>query len=334
MGKAKLSVVCPAFEEEACLPFFHAELASVLSRLEDKYEVEIIYVDDGSRDRTLAVVQVLARQDARVRYLSLSRNFGQQAALTAGLEYASGDAVISLDSDLQHPPALIPALVARWREGFDVVLTIREEDRRLGFGKRVTSKLFYWIMGRLSETDVRPARSDYRLLSRKAVDAVLKLGERQRFLRGLVQWIGFSVTEVPFHPDSRKAGQSKYNFRGLLKLASDGIFSFSVRPLRLPYYLGSISLVLGLLVAVIGLGQSLWTGRLAFGLGTSLLIASHLLAGCILLSLGVLGEYVGRIYEQVKQRPLYLLKDRSSEFANADGPGLLPHSSGQRRGAA
>lgn len=315
-SKPKLSVVCPAFEEEACLPHFHAELAAVLDSLKPDYDAEVIYVDDGSRDRTLEVVKSLARQDARVRFLSFSRNFGQQAALTAGLEVAGGDAVITMDSDLQHPPALIPQLVEQWRQGHEVVLTIRAEDKRLGICKRLTSKLFYAVMRRLSETDVRPARSDYRLLSRKVVGVLARMRERQRFLRGLVQWLGFSVAEVPFHPNSRKAGESKYSFRSLLRLASDGIFSFSAIPLRLPYYMGAVSLGIGLALTLLILGQCLWSGEWTVGIGSALLVATHLIGGCVLLSLGVLGEYVGRIYEQVKQRPLYVLKDQSPELVD------------------
>lgn len=312
----KVSVVCPAFEEEACLPHFHAELAAVLDSLQPEYEAEIIYVDDGSRDGTLEVIKSLAGQDSRVRFLSFSRNFGQQAALTAGLEVASGDAVVSMDSDLQHPPALIPQLLDRWRQGHDVVLTIRAEDHRLGIGKRLTSRLFYSVMRRLSETDVRPARSDYRLLSRRVVAVLARMRERQRFLRGLVQWLGFSVAEVPFHPNCRKAGASKYSFRSLLRLAGDGIFSFSSIPLRLPYYLGAITLCVGLAWTLFMLARCLWTGDWNMGIGSALLIATHLVGGCVLISLGVLGEYVARIYEQVKERPLYVLKDQSPEFAD------------------
>lgn len=315
LTRTKVSVVCPAFEEEDCLPFFHQELSAVLAGLEDQYDLEIIYVDDGSRDGTLEVIKSLARDNAGVRYLSLSRNFGQQAALTAGLEHAAGDAVITMDSDLQHPPALIPRLLAKWHEGFDVVLTVRREDKRLGLGKRLTSRLFYRLMGCLSETDVRPARSDYRLLGRNVVAALLRLRERQRFLRGMVQWLGFPTAEIAFQPDSRKAGRSKYTLRGLLKLAADGIFSFSTIPLRLPLYLGSLSLAVGLLMTLAGLGQGLWSGRWGISGWDYLLIATHLLGGCILCALGVLGEYTGRIYEQVKQRPIYLVKDHSPELA-------------------
>src|SRR5438067_3513384 len=195
-----LSVVCPAFEEEEVLPLFHAALAGAVEPLSAEYEVEILYVDDGSRDRTAEVIGRLAAADPRVRCLSLTRNFGHQAALTAGLEHARGDAVITLDCDLQHPPGLIPELVARWREGFDVVITTRADDPALGWFKRTSSRLFYRLMARWGGLDVRPGASDFRLLSRRAADALLRLRESHRCLRGMVGWLGFPTAEVPYRP--------------------------------------------------------------------------------------------------------------------------------------
>jgi len=282
------------------------------------FAIEILYVDDGSRDGTLAIIKGLVAKDARVRYLSLSRNFGQQAALTAGLEHARGDVVVTLDSDLQHPPAVIPQLIAKWREGFDIVLTIREEDQRLGLGKRLTSKMFYWVLGLLSDTDSRPARSDFRLLTRKAVDGLLQMRERHRFMRGMVQWLGFSTAEVAFHPDSRKAGQTKYTLRSLLNLASDALFSFSRAPLRLSFHLGLCALALSMLIFLAETLRWLFAGHHA-NVGTWLLVSTFFLGGCILWAVGVLGEYIGRIFEQVKQRPLYLLKDQSPDIQAASG---------------
>src|SRR5436309_7137327 len=170
--------------------------------------------------------------DGRVRYLSLSRNFGHQAALTAGMEHARGDAVVTLDTDLQHPPSLIPTLVAHWRDGHDVVLTLRADDRRLGLFKRMTSGGFYRLLRRWSDVDVRAAASDFRLLSRKAVDGLLALQESHRYVRGMVQWLGFRVAEVPYRPDARRAGVSKYTLRRMVRLALDGLFSFSPAPAR------------------------------------------------------------------------------------------------------
>jgi glycosyltransferase involved in cell wall biosynthesis len=315
----KISIVCPAYEEEEVLPRFHAELCSVLAGLGPDYKVEILYVDDGSRDGTLDYLRGLAVTDPRVRYLSFSRNFGQQAALTAGLECACGDAVITLDSDLQHPPAVIPALLAHWREGCDVVLTLREDDPRLGWFKRMTSRAFNRVMRWLSETEMRAAASDYRLLSRKAVDCLLQLHETHRFLRGMVNWLGFRTATVSFFPAARGAGVTKYTLRRMMALAVDAMLSFSKLPLRL-------ALVLGLLVLLLGIGYgTVVLGRALLAPGTVewpyhlLMVVVLLVGGCTLSALGVVGEYVGRVYEQVKGRPLYLLKEVSPELAPAAG---------------
>jgi dolichol-phosphate mannosyltransferase len=308
----KVSIVCPAYEEEEVLPHFHADLCSTLATLGPEYEVEVLYVDDGSSDGTLDYLRSLAAADPRIRYLSLSRNFGQQAALTAGMEHASGDVVITLDSDLQHPPALIPTLLARWREGHDVVLTLREDDPRLGYFKRMSSRAFNRVMRWLSETEVRAAASDYRLLSRKALDCLLQLHETHRFLRGMVNWLGFRTTTVPFFPASRGAGITKYTLRRMTSLAVDAMLSFSKLPLRLSLGLGmgvlSFGIVYGLVAAVRSLFVSGDWGQQV------LLVVMLLLGGCILSGLGVVGEYVGRIYEQVKSRPLYLLKEASPDL--------------------
>jgi len=309
----KLSIVCPAYEEQEGLPLFHRALCAVLDGLASEYELEILYVDDGSKDGTLGVLKELAAADARVRFLSLSRNFGHQAALTAGLDHATGDVVISMDADLQHPPELIPTLLDKWKQGHDVVLTIREEDKRLGLGKRFTSKLFYRVIRLLSETDIRPAGSDFRLLSRKALDAFKQMRERHRFLRGMVQWLGLPTAEVPFTPNARKAGQSKYTFRRMLRLASDGIVSFSLAPLRLATYVGVLAILFSVLFTGLLVVGSVWTPDSLAGGWKWVLISLHLLGGFILVALGIVGEYVGRIYEQVKERPIYVLKHNSYE---------------------
>ena len=305
----RLSVVCPAFREEEVLPRFHAALGTVLDALAADYEVEVVYVDDGSPDGTLGVLRELAKADGRVRYLSLSRNFGHQAALTAGLEHATGEVIVSMDSDLQHPPALVPELLARWKQGFDVVLTERIDSSDLTRFKRITSRGFYWLLSRISEIEAHPAASDFRLLSRPALDALLSLRESHRYLRGMVNWVGFRMTKVPFQAAPRAAGQSSYTLRRMVRLASDGILSFSILPLRLPLFPGVASMGLGLLygagaacTALLAGGLSLWPVHL-------LLSVMLILAGLILCSLGVLGEYTGRIFEQVKGRPVYLLKE-------------------------
>ncbi len=309
----KLSIVCPAFEEEEVLPHFHAELCAALAPLQNDYDIEILYIDDGSRDGTLAYLRRLRAADPRIRYLSFSRNFGQQAALTAGMEHARGDVVITLDSDLQHPPDLIPALLEQWRNGHDVVLTFRADDPRLSYFKRLSSRAFNAVMHWLSETPVSSAASDYRLLSRKAVDALLRLHEKHRFLRGMVNWLGFRTTTVAFHPASRGAGATKYTLRRMLALAVDAMLSFSKLPLRLSLLLGALLVVLGVSHGLLLLGRALLGGSVG---GYAIVLAAlFLIGGAILSCLGIVGEYVGRIYEQVKGRPLYLLKEVSPELS-------------------
>lgn len=328
--KTLVSIVCPAFQEEELLPHFHAELGAVLAGLESDYRFEILYVEDGSPDRTLAVIKELARLDPRVGFVSLTRNFGHQVSLTAGLEHARGDVVISMDTDLQHPPAVLPRLLEQWRAGHEVVITVRADDRRLGLFKRLSSNLFYRVMAQFSDTDVRLAASDFRLLSRKALQALLQMRENHRFLRGMVQWLGFPAAEVRFTPDERRAGMSKYTMRRLIRLAGDGLFSFSRIPLRMAFHLG----VLVILVGLVHSGWLCWRGwsgnEPSAGVLVYLLLFSHLLTGTVLCALGVLGEYVGRIYEQVKGRPLYVLKEHAAPASAALGSA----SDGSQRAAA
>ncbi len=301
-----LSVVSPAFNEEAGLPHFHAALAAILDQLSGQCRAEIVYVDDGSRDGTLAVLRRLAIEDGRVRYLSLSRNFGNQAALTAGLEHAAGDAVVTMDSDLQHPPTVIPTLVAKWREGHDVVLTVRADgsDRTQNWFKRNASTMFHDLLRRWSNLDVRPGASDFRLLSRRAVDNLLRLGESHRYVRGLVQWLGFPAAAVPFETAPRFAGVSRYTLGRLMRLAFDGLLSFSRMPLRL---------TIGVGLAAVGISFAVSSGLgLVYGIDpvtAGVLLAIHVVGGSVLAAVGVLGAYVVRIYEESKRRPLYVLKE-------------------------
>jgi polyisoprenyl-phosphate glycosyltransferase len=313
--KPLLSVVSPVYEEEEVLPHFHRALGEVLDGLADEYDAEIIFVDDGSRDGTLPLLRRLARDDPRVRYQSFSRNFGHQAAITAGLERARGDVVVTLDSDLQHPPSLIPALLAKWKEGCDVVVTLREDDPSTGLLKRLTSRLFFHLMRLLSEKEVREAVSDYQLLSRKALDGLLRLQETHRYLRGMVNWLGFPTSSVTFRVAPREAGASKFTFGRLSGFAADALLSFSKIPLRLPFFLGIAVILVGLGYAAYGLAWAVLSrGPLEPGWAT-LLASLHLIGGSILCSLSLVGEYVGRIYEQVKGRPLYLLKESSHDAA-------------------
>jgi polyisoprenyl-phosphate glycosyltransferase len=321
--KPLLSVVSPVYEEEEVLPRFHRVLGEVLDGLADAYDAEIIYVDDGSRDGTLPLLRRLAHDDPRVRYYSLSRNFGHQAALTAGLERACGDVIVTLDSDLQHPPSLIPALLEQWKEGHDVVVTLREDDASSGPMKRLSSRLFFRLMRLLCEKEVREAVSDYQLLSRKALDGLLRLRETHRYLRGMVNWLGFPMVSVTFRVGRREAGVSKFTFGRLSGYAVDALLSFSKAPLRVPFFLGLAAVLVGLGCGVYGLASAAFAwGSLAPG-WMAVLASLHLLGGAILCSLSLVGEYVGRTYEQVKGRPLYLLKESS--------PRSEAHRAGRKR---
>lgn len=303
-----ISIVSPAFNEEETLPRFHAAVSQAVEPLRDRFRIELIIVDDGSHDGTLGVLRALAARDSRVRYLALSRNFGNQAALTAGLEHAAGDAVITLDCDLQHPPELIPQLVAKWLDGHDVVLTVRAEgkDQTQSWFKRNTSMLFHRILRRWSNMDVRVEASDYRLLSRKALDGLLRMRESHRYIRGLVQWLGFNCAEVPFHTAPRVAGESRYTLSRLMRLAFDGLFSFSRAPLRLAVGLGLTAVAFSFALTLMAL--AIRGGDLLFA---ALLIAIHVVGASVLSAVGVLGAYIIRIFEECKNRPLYLLKESS-----------------------
>jgi dolichol-phosphate mannosyltransferase len=313
-----LSVVCPALNEEEGLPLFHRELCRVLDTLADVCDYEVIYSNDGSTDGTLAVLRRWASVDPRVRYVSLSRNFGHQAAILAGMEHARGDALVLMDSDLQHPPAVIPELVRSWRAGNDVVVTLRNEWRPHGL-RRLTSRWFAGLLRRITPTQSRQNMSDFCLLSRRAADEMIRLREAHRWLRGLLQWMGFTTGEVTYTPAPRQVGRSKFTMARLFGLSFDALLSFSRAPLQLSFMLGVVCLLCG--AGVIGrslLGLLIPEWHIASA--TVWTLASiHLVGGSILCSLGLLGEYVGRIFEQVKGRPIYLIQETDETMRAALG---------------
>lgn len=312
-----VSLVIPVLNETACLPKLYEELRQVCDRL--PYRFEFLFVDDGSTDATPALLAQLHGQDQRVRFLVLSRNFGHQAALSAGLAHAAGEAVIMMDGDLQHPPALIPVLLRRWQEGYDIVNTIRQRTEAIHPIKALFSGLFYKFFNRLAHIEIRPEAADFRLMSRAAVDALNQSPERHRFLRGLVPWLGFRQTHVEFVAPSRWAGQAKYTFRRSLRLALDGITAFSFYPLRLMTVFGAIIVGLSILYGFWCLIQHLFGNTTVPG-WTSLMLCVLFFGGCHLAVLGVLGEYIGRILEQVKGRPLYIVRDSAGIAAPVSGP--------------
>lgn len=312
-----ISIVLPVFNESQTLPALYARLAGVMRRLGESYE--LVFVNDGSRDGSLDLLKKLAAEDAKIRVVSLSRNFGHQMAITCGLDRARGAAVIVMDADLQDPPELIPTLIERWREGYDVVYAVREERQGESLFKRATAALFYRLIRRLSRVEIPADTGDFRLLSRRAVEGLRATTERNRFVRGLVGWIGYRQTGVRFVREERAAGETKYPFRKMLKFAIDGITSFSFVPLQMATYFGFLISGASFLYIVYAVLQKLLTDRPVTG-WTSLMVAMLFLGGVQLITLGIIGEYVGRIYEEVKQRPLYLV-DETIGFDLESGEG-------------
>jgi dolichol-phosphate mannosyltransferase len=299
-----LSVVAPMFEEEATVEPFLARVRAALKGV----AFEVILVDDGSQDGTAAAMAAAAAQDPRVKVIALSRNFGHQPALTAGLEHARGDAVVMLDGDLQDPPEVIPQMLERWREGVDVVYAVRE--RRLGetVFKKTTARWFYRAFRRLTKMDLAVESGDFRLMDRRALKALLGMPERNRFLRGMTVWVGFTQTAVPFVREERTTGATKYPLRKMLRFSFDAITSFSSAPLQWATFLGFLFsglAFLGIPLTII----ARYTQIYERGVPSTILIIL-LLGGIQLITVGIIGEYVGRIYDEVKHRPLYVVRDR------------------------
>ena len=310
-----ISVVTPAFNEADGLPQLVKELDDVLTPLADDYE--IVVVDDGSQDGTLEVLAELNARNARVRYLSFSRNFGHQAAILAGLENARGDVVISMDADLQHPPELLPEMVDLWRDEYDVVYTTkRPSSVTLSLGRRLLMKVGYSILRRVSGMNLQFGQSDFRLLDRAVVDALVDIPEREKFLRGLVDWIGFRQIGVEYDVRPRFAGVEKYTFRQLLRLVTTGVFSFSILPLRIFTVVGVTIACLAFMYGVVAVGAgayALITGDVAVSPPgwASVAAAITFLGGVQLVGIGLLGEYLGRVYDQTKGRPAFVVRQTS-----------------------
>lgn len=300
-----LSVVVPAYNEQEVIETFHDRLSGVLASL--PFDVEVIYVNDGSGDDTLSILRALRRRDPRVAVIDLSRNFGKEIALTAGLDHARGDAVVVIDADLQDPPELIPNLVEPWRdEGYDVVYAQRISRAGESWLKKKTASWFYRLMQNVGEIPIPPDTGDFRLLSRRTVDSIRSLRERHRFMKGLFTWVGFRQCAVPYERDARNAGVSKWNYWRLWNLALEGVTSATLVPLKVSSYIG-------LIIAVLAFATGIWIifKTLAFGDPVqgwpSLMVVVLFLGGVQLVALGVIGEYLGRLFNEAKGRPLYFL---------------------------
>jgi dolichol-phosphate mannosyltransferase len=314
-----ISVIIPCYNEMAVLPETHRRLSEVADRLKHPGAFEFIFVDDGSKDETARVLHELTLADTRVRGLRLSRNFGQQIATTAGLEHAAGDAVVIMDADLQDPPELIETMIARWQEGYHVAYAQRTERTGETAFKLWSAKLFYRIVQAISRAPIPTDTGDFRLMDRQVVDALVRMPERDRFLRGMVSWVGYRQIAVPYKREARFAGATNYPFWKMVGFAIDGVVSFSFAPLRLAVWTGFFVIglaLLGIVYAVIlrfFADPSQWVRGWA-----SIFVAVLFMGGVQLISLGIIGEYVGRIYGEVKQRPLYFVRER---FGFPEDPG-------------
>lgn len=315
-----IAVVVPVYNEEEVLRDFHRRLAAVLDGLEMR--AQVIYVNDGSTDATLAVIDALFLQDERVMLVDLSRNFGKEIALAAGIDQADSDAVIVIDADLQDPPELIPDLIRGWRDGYDVVYAKRTARDGECLLKKVTAAMFYRVMQRISNVRIPEDTGDFRLLSRRAVEALKQLREQHRFMKGLFTWIGYPQKAVPYRRDPRFAGNTKWNYWSLWNLALEGITSFTIGPLKVATYMGLLSAVGALCYGSYMLLRTLIFGNPVPGY-PSLLVLISFLGGIQLLSIGIIGEYLGRMFDESKRRPLYFLKAcRPSRNASLPAPVL------------
>ena len=307
MARPTLSLVLPVFNEAEVIPELHEQLQAFLKEL--ALECEVLFVDDGSRDKTLELLQALVEKDPRYAILSFSRNFGHQTAITAGMDHARGEAVVVMDADLQDPPSVVLDMVAKWREGYDVVYGKRQSRAGETIFKRITAAIFYRMFAAMIPIQVPLDTGDFRLMSRRVVLTLRALRETHRFVRGMVSWVGFKQTAVLYDRPARFAGETKYPLRKMVRFAIDGITSFSVLPLRLSTWLGVTVAVLSVLYAIWAIVVHFILHQTVPG-WTATVVLIALLASVQLLMIGILGEYVGRIYEEVKRRPLYVVKDR------------------------
>lgn len=299
-----ISIIIPAYNEAENIPVICSKIVSVFEDL--PYEYELIFVADGCTDNTQDVINDLIKTNEHIFYIEFSRNFGHQLALKAGLDYASGDCAISLDGDMQHPPELLPKLLAKWEEGYEVVYTIREEDKKLPLRKRITSRLFYKTLNSLSDVELETGSADFRLLDKKVVSVIRNFNETEPFLRGLFKWVGFKQFAIKFEPTARYSGDSKYCIRKMIKFALQGVTSFSVKPLYGAIYLGfGFSLLSILYIPYIV--HAFYTGKEVSGWASTIMTVVFF-GGLQLIILGIIGIYIGKMFMQVKNRPNYIIR--------------------------
>ncbi len=303
----KISILIPAYNEEAVLEALYARLGTLANDIK-KYTFEFLFVNDGSRDNTLKIIRELAEVDDRVSYVNLSRNFGKEIAMVAGFDHVSGDATVIIDADLQDPPELIPEMIHYWEEGFDDVYAKRRSREGETWFKKWSSKKFYQILEKLSHVPIQKDTGDFRLLDRRAIEALKGMRESERYTKGMFSWIGFYKKEILYDRDPRAAGETKWNYRKLINFAIDGITSFTTAPLRITTYVGFIVSLIAFLYLIFIVFRTVFLGADIAGYPSTLAVILFL-GGVQLLSLGIIGEYVGRIFLETKQRPLYLIEE-------------------------
>ncbi|MBX7140617.1 MAG: glycosyltransferase family 2 protein [Chitinophagales bacterium] len=302
-----ISIIVPAFNEEGNI---EAVAEQIKQQAEQCRKYEIIFINDGSTDATAEKLRMLHRSNPNIQFISFSRNFGHQSALLAGIHHASGDCIISMDADLQHPPAMIPQLVSKWQEGFDIVTTIRDDSQNTSWFKRSTSSVFYKLMNRLSNITLEEGAADFRLIDRSVAQVISNSREYNLFLRGYIAWLGYKQCMVPYIPHQRQSGKTKYSFGKMMMLAINGITSFSVKPLRVAMILGTAISLLAFIYAIYAIYVYLETNEAVPG-WTSVLVSILFIGGLQLLILGIIGEYLGRTLMQTKQRPDYVIMEKS-----------------------
>lgn len=308
MSGKLISVIAPCFNEEKNVAALHARLSSVFAHAQDS--LEIVFVDDGSSDCTSAEIEKISTHDGRVRLVQFARNFGKEAALTAGLDHASGDAVVFIDADLQHPPEFIHQMIAAWRDGAEVVYGVRQNRDGDGLARRTFTFFFYGLLNTFGEIRIPPNAGDYRLLDRKAADALRALPERNRFMKGLYAWVGFRTLALPLKVEDREVGQSRFSFAKLAEFGLGGITAFSNIPLRLAGFVGLAVAIAALLYGLFEIVSAVLLDRQTPGFAT-LVVAIMFFGGVQMMFLGIIGEYVGRIYTEVKGRPVYIVRRKS-----------------------
>jgi glycosyltransferase involved in cell wall biosynthesis len=301
----KISIVIPSYNEEGNIKIIINALHEVLQKL--NYRYELIFVDDGSSDKTLSILQEISATDSNVFYIELSRNFGHQNALKAGLDKATGDCIITMDGDMQHPPDLISQLIQKWEEGYDVVYTRRLEDKKLPVFKKITSKYFYKFINYISEIKIEEGTADFRLMDKKVSKVFFAFSENELFIRGLVNWVGFNQFAIDYKPAERFSGNSKYTVKKMMQFALKGITSFSIRPLYISIFLGISIFVLSLIFYILYVFFSIYFGHVISG-WASVIFTIVIFGGLNLIVLGIIGVYVGKLFMQSKQRPNYLIR--------------------------